>query len=571
MSSTNQSAVDIMVEMGFSRNISEKALKTTGYASINAAIEYILSNNLNNENNTTSNKPSSSSSATTTAATAASILAASSVALPTTNGELSLLKSMWYSQSIAILIACEEYLNIKHLNGAVSSVKRLANILNATMGFDQVHLLLNEQVTNANILELLRSSLKSSDEKTRVLIALVGHSKVEKTRKSEQEYFCCYHYDAKEDLPSNKIKNAFYIRDLLTVVEEYCYARHVLFLFDCYYPQKLLGRKQKALQSGKYQFKQLKRAIEDECRFVFKTGAPDESINERENASSMIEHLCDALITPWFTGNSDGFCTFYELAKYVKSLCQNESYRPKYGFLNESKGHILFKLPTEVEVKDTQSNQVMYKMRDSREWFDIHEYWSDGLYLCCWNNGLPERTIDLGWIKCNSDKLYTLHSLVAHKSANKVVIYEFGMYDSCSQTPKSEGFNAETLALGINGCVVATEWTITGKLLSNPTKIFCMPSMCEGFVTDLSSIKNSRKWIRVTSRNAFDGISIQEIAEKALQFSENVRNDEDTNNCRKWNGYEIYKLNSNNCHHYSCGLLCCLLGRELRSLFQDFE
>jgi hypothetical protein len=566
MSSTNQSAVEIMVEMGFSRSISEKALKTTGYASINAAIEYILSNNLNNESNSTSNKPSSSSSA------AASTMAASSVALPI-NSDFSLLKSMWYSQSIAILIACEEYPNIKHLKGAVSSVKRLANILNATMGFDQVHLLLNEQVTNANILELLRSSLKSSDEKTRVLITLVGHAKVEKTRKAEQEYFCCYHYDAQEDLPSNKVKNALYFRDLLTIVEEHCYAKHVLFLFDCYYPQKLLGRKQKVLQSDKYQFKQLKRAMEDECRFVFKSGAPDESIDERENASSMIKHLCDALITPWFTGNSYGFCTFYELAKYVKSLCQNETYRPKYGFLNESKGHILFKLPTEVEIKDIQNNQVMYKMRDSGEWFDIHEYWPDGLYLCCWNNGLPERAVDLGWIRCNSDKLYTLHSLVAHKSANKVVIYEFGMYDSCSQTPKSEGFNAEKLALGINGCVVATEWTITGKLLSNPRKLFCLPSMCEGFVTDLSSNKNSRKWIRVASQDASDNVSIQKFAEKAFEFSENAHNDEDTNtsSCSKWNGYEIYKLNSNNCHHYSYGLLCCLLEKELRWLFQDFE
>jgi hypothetical protein len=531
-------------------------LIATSFKSIHAAIDCLLTNKIPLTQPSVDTSTSSASTSTTTTTKKQKRIKSGD------EKEVDI-SQLWYSQSIALLIGIEDYPHMKCVKGAASSMKKLGSVLRESMGFE-VKTLLNEQVTIANIMELI-FSLKDIEENknSRVVIMFVGHSLVEKTRKSNNGFFCCYDYDPADDSPMNLVKNAFHFRELFRTFEEYCYARHILLIFDCNFSEKILEDHTPNKSS-------LGKAMQLDSLYAITSGETDDN---REEVGSFTENLCQTLVDPKWHNANNGYCSFQQIAQRVQSLEAESTL--KFGHLNSSRGQVVFKLPTEMPSKDAKANYIVYRMKDQTHWYDMNQFWEDGLYLLCWENGVASEVSDvnLGWFTVPANKTFAVHTCVAHKSGDRLVIYEFGVYDVENEEPLDihTNINLDMLALGTNACVVATEWCILdNNKFGGPYNLFTFPSSCHGYVTDLRQ-SIPRKWIRFTDQYQPE---IQDISEKVVHFvQEREKSAADEllnadNGDQEWSEPAFYVLEKNNCHHFTHDLLCHLIDKKFDWVLQ---
>jgi len=245
-----------------------------------------------------------------------------------------------YSNSWALIIGINKYINVPPLDYAYNDAESIAKTLIEKFNFPEqnITLLLDKDANKDNIMRsLLRFANSDIKQDDRILFFFAGHGSTIKGRRGEVGYL----------VPVNGELNdlSTLIRwDELTRNSEIILAKHVFFIMDACYGGLAITR---ALQTGSSRF--LKSMLQRYSRQVLTAGKADETVADSGGPlpghSIFTSHLLNAL-----NGNaasSEGIITANNIMSYVYDKVSKDSYSnqtPHFGFL-EGDGDFIFDAP----------------------------------------------------------------------------------------------------------------------------------------------------------------------------------------------------------------------------------
>ena len=144
----------------------------------------------------------------------------------------------YYRKSVAVVIGIENYPKWRpRLQWAVRDARRVADVLKKDWGFDEVHMLLDEQATRARIISFLQYELPPKLGKgDRVFLFYSGHGHTEKVGNVEHGYIVPYDADQRRPaVGSIKMRD---LREWLNALP----AKHVFAALDACFSGSLLER-----------------------------------------------------------------------------------------------------------------------------------------------------------------------------------------------------------------------------------------------------------------------------------------------------------------------------------------
>lgn len=264
-----------------------------------------------------------------------------------------------YSDSKAIVIGINDYINASPLKFAVSDAKAFADLLVKNFKFveDDITLLLDDDATNENIISEYMSFANSGiDENGRVLLYFAGHGYTIPSRRGEVGFLVPYN--------GNTQKISSLIRwDQLTRNSDLIPAKHMLFLMDACYGGLAITR---AISPGATRF--LKDMLMRFSRQVITAGKADEVVSDSGGPlpghSVFTGHLLEALNGK--AKDADGVITANSIMSYVyQNVARDpDSYQtPHFGYL-DGDGDLIFSAPIldNIDNVDEEDRDVYYSV-----------------------------------------------------------------------------------------------------------------------------------------------------------------------------------------------------------------
>lgn len=291
-----------------------------------------------------------------------------------------------YTNSWALIIGINDYLNVAPLNYASKDAESIAKIIKEKFCFPEknITLLLDKEATSNKIMSsLLRFAKEDVYPDDKLLVFFAGHGHTILGRRGEVGYLVPVNGNL-DDLST-------LIRwDELTRNSEIIQAKHVFFIMDACYGGLALTR---ALKPGSMRF--LKSMLQRYSRQVLTAGKADEKVADSGGPlhSVFTGHLLQALEGKAAT--DDGTITANNIMSYVYEKVSKDLHSqqtPHFGFL-DGDGDFIFKAPILNSLKEETKkdkdilieigstlaqNNNMYTNTNIIE--EIKEYISDNRY-----------------------------------------------------------------------------------------------------------------------------------------------------------------------------------------------
>jgi uncharacterized caspase-like protein len=258
-----------------------------------------------------------------------------------------------YTNSRALIIGINEYLNASPLSYAVSDAEEIRDVLINELAFPQenVTCLVNAAATKEKILQAFLSYTAQDVElDERIFVFFAGHGHTRTGIRGEVGFLVPY--DADMDDFSTFIR-----WDELTRNSELVRAKHMLFIMDACYGGLALNR---SLHAGSTRF--LKDMMLRYSRQVITAGKADEEVSDSggplPNHSVFTGHLIEGL-----RGNAatdDGVLTASGLMSYVYGKVANDKnshQTPHYGYF-DGDGDFILQAPQLSELEKTDNKDI---------------------------------------------------------------------------------------------------------------------------------------------------------------------------------------------------------------------
>ena len=272
-----------------------------------------------------------------------------------------------YDNSWALIIGIDKYQNVQSLDYAVNDAKDIQNMLVGKFQFpkDNIRLLINEEATQASILQEFSNITKKAGTNDRVLIFFAGHGKTEDLP-AGGEIGYLLPVDANDDLYLSSI-NMDEIKTLSLRAE----AKHILYLIDaCYGGIISVGARNAGnfMMWGEYDYETtqdyyekttktnfFQKITQDKSRQIITAGGRDEIAQEKAEwgHSAFTKNLLSGLRDSKADINTDGYITSQELGSYLKkkvTIDTNKKQTPKIRDLSSDEGEFVFVLSEDTAV-----------------------------------------------------------------------------------------------------------------------------------------------------------------------------------------------------------------------------
>ena len=277
-----------------------------------------------------------------------------------------------YDNSYALIIGIDKYENVQSLDYAVNDAKDIQNMLVGKFQFpkDNIRLLINEEATQASILQEFSNITKKAGTNDRVLIFFAGHGKTEDLP-AGGEIGYLLPVDANDDLYLSSI-NMDEIKTLSLRSE----AKHILYLIDaCYGGIISVGARNAGnfMMWGEYDYETtqdyyekttktnfFQKITQDKSRQIITAGGRDEIAQEKAEwgHSAFTKNLLSGLRDSKADINTDGYITSQELGSYLKkkvTIDTNKKQTPKIRDLTTDEGEFVFVLSEDTAVIEDKS------------------------------------------------------------------------------------------------------------------------------------------------------------------------------------------------------------------------
>lgn len=249
-----------------------------------------------------------------------------------------------YSQSWALCIGINNYVNASPLDYAVSDAKEIAKILQTTYKFEseKIITLVDEDATRENIFRNYLDFANKTELDDRIIIFFAGHGYTFQGNRGEIGYLLPH--DGRTDDFSSLLR-----WDDLTRNSEIIKAKHMFFILDACFSGLAITR---ALPRGSMRF--LKDMLKRNSRQVIAAGKANQTVSDSGGPvpehSIFTGHLINGLNGE--ASGSDNILTANGLMSYVYGKVSKD-YRsqqtPHFGFF-EGDGDFIFNLEEETEV-----------------------------------------------------------------------------------------------------------------------------------------------------------------------------------------------------------------------------
>jgi len=270
-----------------------------------------------------------------------------------------------YDNSWALIIGIDKYQNVQSLDYAVNDAKDIQNMLVGKFQFpkDNIRLLINEEATQASILQEFSNITKKAGTNDRVLIFFAGHGKTEDLP-AGGEIGYLLPVDANDDLYLSSI-NMDEIKTLSLRSE----AKHILYLIDaCYGGIASVGARGGLDVKSTPDY--LQKITQDKARQMISAGGRGEEVVEKAEwgHSAFTKNLLSGLRDSKADTDSDGIITAQELGTYLKrkvTIDSNNQQTPKTRFLSSDEGEFVFVLSEANNA--TKTNAALAEDNNSRD------------------------------------------------------------------------------------------------------------------------------------------------------------------------------------------------------------
>ena len=247
-----------------------------------------------------------------------------------------------YDNSWALIIGIDKYQNVQSLDYAVNDAKDIQNMLVGKFQFpkDNIRLLINEEATQASILQEFSNITKKANDNDRVLIFFAGHGETIDLPDGGEMGFLLPVDGDKTDLYLSAIK-----MEELRTLSLLSDAKHILYLVDaCYGGIVSVGaRGLDAESTPNY----LDKITKYKSRQIISAGGRGEEVIEKAEwgHSAFTKNLLSGLRDSKADTDSDGIITVQELGTYLQkkvTIDSDNRQTPKTRNLSSDEGEFVF-------------------------------------------------------------------------------------------------------------------------------------------------------------------------------------------------------------------------------------
>lgn len=267
--------------------------------------------------------------------------------------DLRFLLKTHYTNSRALVIGINQYMNASPLSYAVSDAEEIRDVLVSDLLFpnENVTYLVDSEATKENILRnFMRLTAEDVDIDERIFIFFAGHGHTRTGNRGEVGFLVPYDADMSDF-------STFIRWDELTRNAELIRAKHMLFVMDACYGGLALNR---SAHAGSTRF--LKDMMLRYSRQVLTAGKADEVVSDSggplPNHSVFTGHLIEGLRGKAATDN--GVITASGLMSYVYGKVANDknsNQTPHYGYF-DGDGDFILHAPQLNELEKTDSKDI---------------------------------------------------------------------------------------------------------------------------------------------------------------------------------------------------------------------
>jgi hypothetical protein len=252
-----------------------------------------------------------------------------------------------YRRKIAVLFGCSKYLHWKNLDHGASDAEALAKRFKEVLNFDDVLLILDEEVTKPRIHQVFQD-LSACHKQDLIVITWSGHGAPLKLRNGRNTGYLIP-YDAPDPLT---IKSSFHCVDMIELVhlaDTALESLHVVFLIDCcfsgFFSALKRGGKDERLSQGRK--RTIDKHLKMRCRYVINAGTKDEQVSDGEGAHSpFVEAILQSKV-----GRGEDQCSVEDMKTDISHFFENMDdveQTPTGGNIDGDEGGVAFlALPSE--------------------------------------------------------------------------------------------------------------------------------------------------------------------------------------------------------------------------------
>jgi|TARA_Y100000310_G_scaffold344293_1_gene456252 hypothetical protein len=226
-----------------------------------------------------------------------------------------------YDDSYALIIGIDKYQNVQSLDYAVNDAKDIQNMLVGKFQFpkDNIRLLINEEATQASILQEFSNITKKAESNDRVLIFFAGHGMTDDLPDGGEMGYLLPIKAKRDELFTTSIP-----MDDLKRISSMSKSKHMLFLIDaCYGGLAATGARGLSSTTPNY----IDKITKDKSRQIITAGGRGEQVIEKSEwgHSAFTLNLIRALEDGKADLNDDGYITAEELGLFLKEKVSIDS------------------------------------------------------------------------------------------------------------------------------------------------------------------------------------------------------------------------------------------------------